>query len=417
MWKKGVTAVVLGVTLWAPAGQPVARVQAKAGAESAQGQGLTLAVAPKPLSGQVEKGLKWLVDHQLANGGWGQGDEAPNMRSSNQAAQGQANVADTSMALLALVRAGNSPTEGPYRDNVRRGLAYVLSEIESADKASLYVTSTRGTRVQSKIGTYVDTFAALNLLNEVHDTYGTKKENARLDDALTKVLGKIDRNQRADGSFGNRGWAPVLSQSLASKGLNKAAQAGRGVAAPVLERAEALAQSRQRADGSFEADGSAGVGLYAGAANTSALRDSSQTRKQKKRDLERKAASGDAADRRAAQQELAQAERVEQAAKSAEDALLGKLRDPRFVAGFGSNGGEEFLSYMLVSESLVVQGGDKWQRWDQSMAKLMKKVQNGDGSWTGHHCITGRTFCTSAALLVLMADRVRVPVASKLKGA
>ena len=41
--------------------------------------------------------------------------------------------------------------------------------------------------------------------------------------------------------------------------------------------------------------------------------------------------------------------------------------------------------------------------------------QNGDGSWTGHHCITGRTFCTAAALLVLMADRAPVPVASQIK--
>ena len=37
-------------------------------------------------------------------------------------------------------------------------------------------------------------------------------------------------------------------------------------------------------------------------------------------------------------------------------------------------------------------------------------MQNEDGSWTGHHCITGRTFCTAAALLVLMGDRTPVPV-------
>ena len=42
-------------------------------------------------------------------------------------------------------------------------------------------------------------------------------------------------------------------------------------------------------------------------------------------------------------------------------------------------------------------------------------VQNGDGSWTGHHCITGRTFCTAAALLVLMSDRAPAPTASRLQ--
>ena len=32
-----------------------------------------------------------------------------------------------------------------------------------------------------------------------------------------------------------------------------------------------------------------------------------------------------------------------------------------------------------------------------------------DGSWAGNHCITGRTFCTATALLVLMGDRAPRP--------
>ena len=82
--------------------------------------------------------------------------------------------------------------------------------------------------------------------------------------------------------------------------------------------------------------------------------------------------------------------------------------------GFGSNGGEEFLSYMLVSETLVVKGGDEWKQWDSAMTRNLGNVQNQDGSWTGHHCITGRTFCTAAALLVLMADRAPTPLAKEM---
>jgi hypothetical protein len=83
------------------------------------------------------------------------------------------------------------------------------------------------------------------------------------------------------------------------------------------------------------------------------------------------------------------------------------------VPGFGSNGGEEFLSYMNIAESLVVKGGDEWKRWDSEMRENLNRVQNDDGCWSGHHCITGRTFCTSTALLVLMADRTPVPVQVK----
>jgi hypothetical protein len=105
-----------------------------------------------------------------------------------------------------------------------------------------------------------------------------------------------------------------------------------------------------------------------------------------------------------------------QQAEAAETALVGRLGDDAFVRGFGNNGGEEFLSYMLIAESLVVKGGAEWTKWDQQVTALVNQVQNDDGSWTGHHCITGRTFCTAAALLVLMADRAPVPVAGKIKG-
>ena len=40
---------------------------------------------------------------------------------------------------------------------------------------------------------------------------------------------------------------------------------------------------------------------------------------------------------------------------------------------------------------------------------MVTKAQNKDGSWAGHHCITGRTFCTATALLTLMADRAPIP--------
>ena len=70
------------------------------------------------------------------------------------------------------------------------------------------------------------------------------------------------------------------------------------------------------------------------------------------------------------------------------------MDDKQFIAGFGSNGGEEFLSYMNIGESLVVKGDDAWKSWDKSISENLNRVQNSDGSWSGHDCITGRTFCT-----------------------
>jgi hypothetical protein len=375
--------------------------------------GWTTAVTPKPLSKSLKRGLDWLAGTQNRDGGWGQGDESVNMRGSrNGEVRSNSNVADTSMATLALIRSGSSPSDGAYRGTVRKGVEYVVGQIEASDEDSLYVTDVRGTRVQSKIGTYVDTFTSLMLLSEVKGTMGTAGENKRVEKAMSKVVTKIEKNQRQDGTFANQGWAPVLTQGLAAKGLNRASQSGADVDDRTLRRLESAAQAQASA---APGAGDAGIALYSKAAGSSGLRDTVNTWKGKRKDLEKKAAHGNALERRAARRDIARNEKAAKAADSAEADLVGRLADPSFVQGFGNNGGEEYLSYLLVSESLVVQGGERWKKWDANMANLLARVQNKDGSWTGHHCITGRTFCTASALLVLMADRAPVPVSASLR--
>jgi hypothetical protein len=379
--------------------------------------GWKTAVKPKSLSKNVDRGLAWLAKHQLPNGAWGQGDEASTMGNTG-GLRDTASVADTSMALLAYMRAGSSAGKGEYKEQVRRGFEYVLSEIEASDEGSLYVTGTRGTRVQGKIGTYVDTFAALMVMTEAKGTMATDDGNRRLDKAIAKVLGKIQKNQREDGSWDNQGWAPVLSQSMAAKGLNRAEQSGTDVDDKVLARVEKQNEAQfDSSSGKFATGATAGVQLYGGAAGAASARDSANTRRAKEAGLKARAArAATPQEKKVYDDELKAGDRAVQQAEAAETALVGRLGDDAFVRGFGNNGGEEFLSYMLIAESLVVKGGAEWTKWDQQVTALVNQVQNDDGSWTGHHCITGRTFCTAAALLVLMADRAPVPVAGKIKG-
>ena len=144
------------------------------------------------------------------------------------------------------------------------------------------------------------------------------------------------------------------------------------------------------------------------------LQDSVNTNATRESELKQKAENAkDGSERSKARDELKRIGDIKRVNGEAQDALLGRLDDAQFVAGFGSNGGEEFLSYMNISESLVVKGGPAWKRWDDAMTSNLDRIQNGDGSWSGHHCITGRTFCTATALLVLLADRTPVPVSSR----
>lgn len=82
-----------------------------------------------------------------------------------------------------------------------------------------------------------------------------------------------------------------------------------------------------------------------------------------------------------------------------------RLADPQHVMGFGSFGGEEFFSYLNISDSLHRAGGEDWAKWNGDMKSKLVKLQNEDGSWAGHHCITGRVAVTSAAILVMLVDR------------
>jgi len=412
---KKIASVLAAAALLSGAAVTASRAQAK-GEGPVYSVAFKTAVKPKDLSANVKRGLEWLAKHQLDNGAWGQGDEAASMGATQDMAAASS-VADTAMALLAFLRGGSTAANGEHKAAVKRGFNYILSEIERSDADSLYVTQTRGTRVQGKIGTYVDTFAALMVLTEAKGTMGDAAANTRLDKALSKVLAKIEKNQKADGTWANQGWAPALTQSMAAKGLNRAAQSGEAVGAGTLAKVEAQAQSGyDQKSGAFAPRGdTAGVDLYGAASSASAMRDSANTRRAQEEELNKKAAEAKTeAEKDKYREQIADGRRAQDAAHAAEQTLVKRLEDPSFMRGFGNNGGEEFLSYMLMGETLVVKGGDEWQRWDGAITKLVNGVQNQDGSWTGHHCITGRTFCTAAALLVLMGDRTPVP--TKLRG-
>jgi hypothetical protein len=80
---------------------------------------------------------------------------------------------------------------------------------------------------------------------------------------------------------------------------------------------------------------------------------------------------------------------------------------------FSQAGGEEFLSFHLITETMLQKGGSDWKTWYPMVRDKLLSVQNSDGSWTGHHCITSRTFCTAASVLVLSAPNRFLPISQQ----
>jgi hypothetical protein len=416
-------------------------------------------ITPKPIGEQTKKALAYLAGQQQANGGWGQGGgwrsgEAGRVEGAE--VNDPPDVANTAIAALALYRAGNSPREGQYATNVAKAIEFIAGKIESVESESPFVTDIKGTQLQSKIGQYVDTFLAALVLSELKGKMPDESSEQRLCAALDKTMSKIKRHQKEDGTFaGNAGWASVLSQALCSAALNRAAQNGVKVEKQLLERdsrlaavgvdvakkdfgAVAAAEPAVRAGGRIAAAGEvvalaagapgpgvagasapsdAGISIYNFSAKARGLQDAVNTNLPAIRRAEEVLGDKDAPAeaKTEAKVTLDRARELKQTNEAAVAGIIKRLDDKQFIAGFGNNGGEEFLSYMNISETLVANGGKEWQGWDKSICDNIYRVQNEDGSWSGHHCITGRTFCTSAALLTILADRAPVPLAAKLQ--
>ncbi len=406
------------------------------------------AVKPKPLSDQVKKALAWLVQQQKDDGGWGQGGGWRTSGQGGGRVEGQEvkdppDVGNTCFAVLALLRAGNTPKDGPYAKNMAKAVEFICAHVEKSDDKTLYVTAVRDTQLQSKIGPYVDTFLVSMVLSELKGKMPDVKLEKRMLVSLNKTVGKMAKHQKADGTFdGNTGWASVLSQGLANKGFARASQAGIELPKAAIVRVqEQVAASFDGKAGGFRAGGSglvgdvgvggllgkaggvpassapsdAGVGIYTASSYLTNVADVSNTLRRDEQKARETLAKKDASkeDKEKAQKTLKDVEKNEKLRQEATAAVVKQLDQPAFVQGFGSNGGEEFLSFMNLSEALLLKGGKEWEKWDKEVTASVTRVQDKDGSWSGHHCITGKTFCTAGALLVLMADRAPIPVVAK----
>jgi Prenyltransferase and squalene oxidase repeat len=361
---------------------------------------------PEPVSAAVDKGIRWLVSVQGANGGWGQdGGETSYVRQGERLESKGNDVANTAVAAEALLRAGSTPTSGPYRDSLKRAAAFILRRVEQSPAEGLAVTDQSGTQIQRKLGPYIDTFLTSKLLAELDGNMGDAQANTRVRRGLEKCVAKVEKNQLQDGSWNIAGgWAPILGTSLASQSLYLAKNKGVRVEKKTLASVD---EYTVRTASAKPISGSAGgVGRGAGrevAAGVMAL------------DVAAVSASVPLYKRAQELEQLSRTEADRQKNAPQIAAIRADLKDARVVSGFGSIGGEEFFSYLNISDSLRRAGGPEWEKWKSDIQAKVLKMQNEDGTWAGHHCITGRVAVTSAAILTLLADREPVLVSSAKK--
>jgi hypothetical protein len=400
--------------------------------------------APGKLLPFVERGLDWLAGAQQKDGGWGAGSSA--RQDIRDAHAVPTDPATTAVAAIALLRAGNGLDRGEYAETLSRATEYLLAKVEAAKDEGPQITDQTGTQPQAKMGQNVDTALTAQYLARLSQDLAANAEiRPRVVKALDKCLRKIEHAQSADGSWAAGGWAPVLQSAQMSTALEFGENAGRTVDSGKLTQARAYQRSQvapaaasappaaDRAGSGASADPAASTAVYAGYGGAGA--SSFGVRRDAAAGVELYASAanqrGVVAEAKAAEQMVEAAKKEGQLPKDAkvEAKTLEKLGvtsersqsleqafamnaaakvrdfDPNVLDGFGNNGGEEFLSYQMKSESLVMDGGEEWTKWSTKMNERLAKVQNQDGSWSGHHCITSPAFCTATAISCLTADR------------
>jgi hypothetical protein len=374
-----------------------------------------------PVSIAIEKGMKWLVSVQGKDGGWGQdGGETLHVRQGERLESNGNDVANTAVAAEALLHAGNTPTSGPYQQSLQRAVRFILERVERSQAEGLAVTDLTGTQIQRKLGPYIDTFLTSKLLADLDGNMGDAQANARVRQSLQKCVAKVEKSQLKDGSWNIAGgWAPILGTSMASQSLYVANAKGVAVDGRAMDRIEtytaltvappppaSVAVAGPRGTGG-SARGGVGAGSGVGPGVAASMSGGSARTASTAMSVDVSAASAGVSLYKRAQ-ELEQLSRTPQdREKNVKeiDGIKGQLADPKFISGFGSIGGEEFFSYLNISDSLHRAGGPEWERWNGEMKAKILKLQNEDGTWAGHHCITGRVAVTSAAILMLVADR------------
>ena len=355
-----------------------------------------------------QRGLEWLVKAQAQDGGYGAGTHA--RQDIVDPHQVGTDPATTAMVAMALMRMGSTLDQGAYRQQLKNATEYLLVHVEKAPKEAMNVTELQGTQIQVKLGANIDVALTAQFLANLSAKLGQQHPmKLRTMRALNTCVGIIQRSQNSDGSVRGDGWAGVLQSSFAANALESAKSQGAEVDDVALD----LARDYQKANfnvatGAADTERAAGVTLYAVSSST---RNSAAEAREAKEVVEKAKKDGRVANAAPVNQEtLEQAGYTPAAAQRMTtsyevfNAAKGQAQDERVLNGFGNNGGEEFLSFLQTGESLIIGKDEGWKNWYQKTTGGLVSIQNQDGSWNGHHCITSPVFCTATSLLILSVN-------------
>jgi len=361
------------------------------------------------IESSIHRGLVWMAQAQSENGGWGAGThQRQDVRDPHAVPTDPATTALVGMALL---RNGNTLTKGEYSSNLKKALNYLLEAVEMTPESAKYITQATNTQPQTKLGRNIDAILTSQFFtNMLHGMKSDDPMKPRIEKAMNKCIAKIQQAQDTDGGFKDGGWAPVLQSALANNALEDARDAGGKVDDKAIERSQAYQKSNYNVKTNSATTGkAAGVLLYSvsGSARGSAQEAKKAEEAVAAAKKKGKVSSTAQVNRETLQQAGLSTAEADKLATAYEirSAAAKRAQDEDVLRGFGNNGGEEFVSFLMTGESLIISKDNSWKSWFEKTTGRLMQIQTNDGSWQGHHCITSPVFCTATCLLILSIDK------------
>jgi len=302
----------------------------------------------------IDRGLHYLASTQARDGSW-------------RARQGAYPTAITSLAGLALLASGSTPTEGPYARQVSAALTYVL---DSARSDGLIA------RLEEESHNMHGHGFALLFLAECYGMAEDPARQARIRDVLQRGVELTARSQSAAGGWlytpdarGDEGSVTVTQV----QGLRACRNAGIAVPKRTIDRAMDYLVRSSNPDGGVRYQASdSGPGrppLSAAAVvcwyNAGLYDDPHAVRAR-------------------------------------------EFVERTLAPTSGEAGGHYFYAHLYAAQVHWLSGPDAWARYAESMNRQLLLRQSIDGSWDGDY--VGPVYGTSVALLILQLPYRHLPI-------
>jgi len=309
--------------------------------------------------------VSWLLAAQNRDGSWGDNPGSPG------------EIGNTCIATLALIAHGSTLTRGPDHKKVRRAVDWV--RIRTRDYRP-GMGLDRETLLQRKLGENADLYLTALLYSQVLSLNLDASDDERMRKELSAMCASIASLQKSNGEW-ETSYEPMLTTICAWLALRQAHTAGIAVGQASPEK---VVQYLRR----------------------DCLEKTTGVFREVKWGRQERFVTQAGGVRVLTSMGVGTEEDVKKAKQ-----VLHKMRFDQDVGG--ATGGEEFLGALFATQAMYVESTQDHARWYPKITKALMTSQNKDGSWMGHHCITGRVFCTACSIVAMLVPDRLVPMGER----